>query len=230
VGIGSAPNGHFMSRAAQLGRGSFTFIGDVDEVAEKMGALFAKLEHPVLSDITVEWPAELNAETSPGKLPDLYLGEPVVLSAQVQGPIDGMVVVRGRSGEEAWRAEFDLAGARDGRGMGVIWARRQVDALSDSINAGADAEEVRRQIVEIALRHHIVTRHTSLVAVDVTPLRPEGLGLDTEAVPANLPDGHSHDGYFGVLPKTATPGLLHLIFALIAAGLAFVAYMARRVS
>jgi Ca-activated chloride channel family protein len=230
VGIGSAPNGHFMSKAAQIGRGSFTFIGDVEEVGEKMGALFAKLEHPVLSDITVEWPAELNAGFSPEKLPDLYLGEPVVLSAQVQGPIAGKVVVSGKAGAETWQAEFDLAGARDGKGMGVIWARRKVDALADSVNAGADAEEVRKQIVEIALRHHIVTRHTSLVAVDVTPLRPDGVGLDTEAVPANLPNGHSHEGYFGALPKTATSGMLHLIFAMIAAALAFVAYMSRRVS
>ena len=54
IGIGSAPNSHFMTKAAQLGRGSFTYIGDVAEVAEKMGALFGKLEHPVLSDIVVE--------------------------------------------------------------------------------------------------------------------------------------------------------------------------------
>ena len=76
VGIGSAPNSHFMTKAAQLGRGSFTYIGDIAEVGEKMGALFGKLEHPVLSDIVVEWPASVSAEGYPQKLPDLYLGEP----------------------------------------------------------------------------------------------------------------------------------------------------------
>lgn len=230
VGIGSAPNGHFMAKAAQLGRGSFTFIGDVEEVGEKMGELFAKLEHPVLSDILAVWPAELNAEVSPETLPDLYLGEPIVLSARVQGPIAGKVRLHGKAGDETWQAEFDLAGAHDGKGMGVIWARRKVDALNDSIHGGADAEEVRRQIVEIALRHHIVTRHTSLVAVDVTPVRPDGAGLDTESVPANLPDGGSHEGYLGVLPKTATPGMLHLMFAMIAAALAGIVFLTRSVS
>jgi len=230
VGIGSAPNGHFMAKAAQLGRGSFTFIGDVEEVGEKMGELFAKLEHPVLSDIVAEWPAELNAEVSPETLPDLYLGEPIVLSARVQGPIAGKVRLHGKAGDDTWQAEFDLAGAHDGKGMGVIWARRKVDALTDSVHGGADAEEVRRQIVEIALRHHIVTRHTSLVAVDVTPVRPDGAGLEAESVPANLPDGGSHEGYFGALPKTATPGMLHLMFAMIAAALAGIVFLARRVS
>ncbi len=230
IGIGSAPNGHFMSRAAQLGRGSYTFIGDVEEVGEKMSALFSKLEHPVLSDITVEWPAELHAEHSPEKLPDLYLGEPVIISAQVQGPVGGKVLLRGRAGSEVWQAEFDLAGAHDGKGMGVIWARRKVEVLTDSLHEGADAGEVRRQIVEIALRHHIVTRHTSLVAFDVTPARPHGTGMETEAVPVNLPDGGTHAGYFGALPRTATPGMFHLALALIAAALAFVVFLSRRVS
>jgi len=38
-----------MTKAAQLGRGTFTYIGDVAEVGEKMAALFGKLEYPVLS-------------------------------------------------------------------------------------------------------------------------------------------------------------------------------------
>lgn len=230
VGIGSAPNGHFMTKAAQLGRGSFTYIGDVAEVGEKMAELFAKLEHPVLSDIAVEWPADLNAQSSPEKLPDLYLGEPIVLSALVQGPLTGKVSVRGQAGGESWVAEFDLANAHGGKGMGVIWARRKVDALMDSINEGANREEVRQQIVDIALKHHIVTRYTSLVAVDVTPARPEGEDLDIQAVPANLPDGGSHAGYFGSLPKTATPAALHLVLAMLAAALGLMFYRARRVS
>ncbi|HEX7811821.1 MAG TPA: marine proteobacterial sortase target protein [Burkholderiales bacterium] len=230
VGIGSAPNGHFMTKAAQLGRGSFTYIGDVGEVGEKMAELFGKLEHPVLSDIAVEWPAELNAQSSPEKLPDLYLGEPIVLSALVEGPLTGKVKIAGRAGGEAWTAEFDLSNAHAGKGMGVIWARRKVEALMDSIQEGADREEVRQQVVGIALKHHIVTRYTSLVAVEVTQARPQGEPLDSEAVPVNLPDGGSHAGYFGSLPKTATPATLHLILALLAAAVAFVALMARRVS
>jgi Ca-activated chloride channel family protein len=41
VGIGSAPNSYFMRRAAEIGRGTFTYIGKLDEVNEKMQALFA---------------------------------------------------------------------------------------------------------------------------------------------------------------------------------------------
>ena len=40
VGIGSAPNSHFMARAADFGRGTHTYIGRIDEVQENMTELF----------------------------------------------------------------------------------------------------------------------------------------------------------------------------------------------
>jgi Ca-activated chloride channel family protein len=228
VGIGSAPNSHFMTKAAQLGRGSFTYIGDIAEVGEKMGALFGKLEHPVLSDIVVEWPASVSAESYPQKLPDLYLGEPVVLSARAEGLLSGKVVVRGQSGEQPWSARFDLDRAHEGKGMGVIWARRKIESLTDSQQDGADKDKVREAIVDLALKHHLVTRYTSLVAVDLTPARPDGQPLDAQAVPPNLPQGWSHEGVFGSLPKTATPARLNLILAVLAGLLAVGVYVWRK--
>src|SRR5512134_1468234 len=53
VGIGSAPNGHFMTRAAEFGHGTFTYIGKLDEVEERMSRLFQALESPVLTGIEV---------------------------------------------------------------------------------------------------------------------------------------------------------------------------------
>lgn len=228
VGIGSAPNSHFLTKAAQFGRGSFTYIGDVAEVGEKMGGLFAKLEHPVLSDIVVEWPASVSAEGYPQKLPDLYLGEPVVLSVRAEGLLSGKVVVRGQAGGEPWSSKFDLRYAHDGEGMGVIWARRKIESLTDTLQEGADKEKVREAVVDIALKHHLVTRYTSLVAVDVTPARPDGEPYDSQALPVNLPHGWSQEAVFGSLPRTATPAPLHLILALISALLAFLIYMRAR--
>ena len=52
VGIGSAPNSFLMTRAAELGRGTFTHIGSVDQVEERMRGLFEKLESPVVTNLT----------------------------------------------------------------------------------------------------------------------------------------------------------------------------------
>jgi Ca-activated chloride channel family protein len=55
VGIGSAPNSHFMRKAARFGRGTFTHIGSPKEISAKMRELLGKLESPVLRDVRVAW-------------------------------------------------------------------------------------------------------------------------------------------------------------------------------
>ena len=95
VGIGSAPNSHFMTKAAQFGRGTFTYIGDVREVQEKMGALFRKLESPVLTDVSIEWPVA--TEAWPKAIPDLYAGEPIVVAASLDSIDRGTRCARARA-------------------------------------------------------------------------------------------------------------------------------------
>ena len=215
VGIGSAPNGHFMTRAAEFGHGTFTYVGDVREVEEKMGRLFAILESPVLTGIEVAWPAGAAVEAWPARVPDLYLGEPVVVSARIQGDAD-QVAVSGRRGAETWTAAMGMAGSRRGPGASVLWARRKIEALLDSVHEGADPEEVRRSVIALGLEHHLVTKHTSLVAVDVTPSRPGDAALYAGALPTNLPHGWSYEGVFGELPQTATAAPLDAFLALLA--------------
>ena len=70
-----------MTRAAELGRGTFTHIGSVDQVEERMRDLFAKLESPVVTDLTANF-SDGEADMTPAVLPDLYRGEPLVLAAQ----------------------------------------------------------------------------------------------------------------------------------------------------
>jgi len=82
VGIGSAPNSYFMTAAAQAGRGTGVFIGDVNEVQEKMDALFAKIDAPAVVDLEIDGLPE-GSEISPYPIPDVYAGDPVVLTVRM---------------------------------------------------------------------------------------------------------------------------------------------------
>jgi Ca-activated chloride channel homolog len=220
IGIGSAPNGHFMSKAAELGHGTFTYVGDVREVEEKMDRLFAVLESPVLTGIEVSWPLGAAVESWPQQLGDLYLGAPIVLAARFEGKAPAEVVISGRRLGEPWNVRLPIARGRTRDGVAVLWAERKVRALGDSIHDGADQEQVRAQIVALGLEHHLVTPHTSLVAVDVTPTRPEDAALASGAVPAILPNGWAFEAQWGALPQTATPAPLHATITLVALVLA----------
>jgi Ca-activated chloride channel family protein len=224
IGIGSAPNSFFLTKAAQFGRGTFTYIGDVQEVASKMDALFRKLESPVLTDLAVTWPGA--TEMWPQQVPDLYAGEPVVVVAAVDA-LAGDVTISGRRGGARWSARLPLDVSGNEPGIGVLWARAKIDALTDALKGGGSEAEVRKATIDVALAHHLVSRYTSLVAVDVTPTAPPGTASIANALPTNLPAGWSYDAVFGIA-QTATPAALHLLLGMGALLLAAIAWASAR--
>ncbi|WEX86118.1 marine proteobacterial sortase target protein [Sinorhizobium garamanticum] len=205
VGIGSAPNSHFMTKAAEYGRGTFTLIGSESEVATRMVELFEKLESPVMTEISAAFDGVAAADITPDPMPDLYRGEPVVLTAELAGTApEGKLRIVGKAGDQPWRVEMDIAKAAAGDGIAKLWARRKIDDLEASGAAIADPSELGRQIETVALAHHLVSRVTSLVAVDVSPSRPAGEPLSGAKVPLNLPEGWDFGKVFGEDP--AEPG------------------------
>lgn len=209
IGIGSAPNSYFMRHAAEFGRGTFTYIGKLEEVQEKMGLLFRRLEQPVLTDLAIDQSGWEQAEFFPSIIPDVYAGEPLLLTVRATA-LPKTLVVTGRRGGQPWRAELALDPTRTRDGLGVFWARRKIGELSETFTASPDPAALRKSIVDLALQHHLVSRFTSLVAVDVTPVRPAGDPLRTAAVPTNLPHGQQYEQFFG-LPQTATPARQDLL-------------------
>ncbi|HEX9670018.1 MAG TPA: marine proteobacterial sortase target protein [Thermoanaerobaculia bacterium] len=189
VAIGAAPNVPFLRRAAELGRGSWTHIPTLDRVAAAMADLFARLEAPLLREIEVAW-SDAEAEAWPRRVPDLYLGEPLVVAARLRGP--GSVAVAGERGGRSWREELPAAVEVKAAGLDKLWAGRKVQALTDGLLEGADADEVRREVVALGLRHHLVTPYTSLVAVDTepsAPAAPAATAAPPRLLPLNQPQG-----------------------------------------
>ncbi len=196
VGIGSAPNSYFMTRAATLGRGTFTRIGQTSEVRAKMLALFGKLERPVMTDITLEWSDGRRVESYPAPVPDLFQGDPIVVAAR-DIPDSGRLIVGGLVGGKPWRTGIDLDGQPDSPGARVIWARHKIRHLMEQIHFGQSPTSVEMAVSAVAHDHHLMSAYTSLVAVDATPIRPPDALLESMDMPTNLPHGWDFDAVFG---------------------------------
>ena len=206
VGIGSAPNAYFLNRAASFGRGTATLIADLAEVQERMEALFRKLESPVAGDLEVHWNDEV--EMWPERIPDLYAGEPVLVSAKLQRFV-GEVRLRGRRGDRPFEVSLPLTPGASETGIHKLWARRKIAHWMAQGTAGAPPEQVREEVLAVALEHELVSKFTSLVAVDVTPRRPLDELLASSKVPNHTPAGFSPMPVPGVLlPQGATPAPL----------------------
>ena len=204
VGIGSAPNTYLMTRAAELGRGAFTHIGSVDQVEERMRDLFSKLENPAVTGLTAKF-SDTAADFTPTVIPDLYRGEPLVLAAKLD-KLKGSVEIKGRIGDRPWVVTLPLANAAEGKGLSKLWARRKIsEAEVARTTRQMSPEEADKTILALALQHQLVSRLTSLVAVDTTPSRPEGQPLKLTDLPLNLPAGWDFAKVFGDRPQLPAP-------------------------
>ncbi len=184
IGIGSAPNSYLLTKLADFGRGAFTFIGNQKEVSLKMNRLFEKLESPALIDIEVNFPPEINAELALDVIYDLYAGE-TITAAYKMNALPSSLEIIGKTIDGEFRKNITLNASKNTKGIDILWARRKIDRLTDIHNNAYTRrllELSKKDIVELALDYHLVSKFTSLVAVDITPVRPETEELVTQAI------------------------------------------------
>ena len=219
VGIGSAPNRHFMREAARWGRGSYTAIQGPSDISGPLQALFDAMEAPVMTDVRVQWPASSGAaESFPERVGDLFQGEPLVSVVRGVSP-QGSLTVSGRLPDgTAWNRQLDLQQSAPATGVHRHWARAKLDSLLAVGTVSGDTVD-EAAATSLAMRHGLMSPYTSFVAVDTTRSRDTEAALVSDQIPTLLPAG-SQPGMLRY-PQTATVapllvalGLVGLMFAL----------------
>jgi Ca-activated chloride channel homolog len=218
IGIGSAPNAQFIERAATSGRGSSIVIRGPAEVGERMRELFGKLDRPALRDLNLSWPG--TADSYPQRLPDLYAGEPLIVVAKLSN-LHGTLEARGASSESPWAASLPLQRAASTPGIARLWAQRKIESLEQSIDRGANADDVRNQVLQLAIDHHLVSKYTSLVAIEQTPVRDAASDLVSKRISNGQPTGSL--AYASTATSARLQALIGLILLLVAAPLGWYA-------
>ncbi|MCX5791529.1 MAG: VIT domain-containing protein [Elusimicrobia bacterium] len=80
--------------------------------------------------------------------------------------------------------------------MGPLWARARITDLERLNYRGEDAD-AREKIIQLALEHKLVTRFTSFVAVDESPVQANWKKPLVVPVESELPEGTQYEGFFG---------------------------------
>ena len=212
IGIGSTPNSYLMRKTAEFGRGTFTYVGKVADVKDRLDTLFKKLEHPVLSDIQFDRTGWVGLEPFPSRIGDLYEGEPIVLAIKASS-LPNQANLLGQRGTQPWSLSVSTQQTTARGGLSVYWARQKISALMDEAFTGTAEETVRKGVLDVAFAHHLVSKYTSLVAVDVTPVRPTGMSKGEQLQGVRSVEDQENIAMAG-LPKTGTDGQVRLMLGL----------------
>ena len=166
----------------------------------------------MLSDLRFDQAGWIGIEQYPARIPDLYEGEPLVLAVKARS-LPEHTVLHGQIGTRPWSLPVSTKQATARSGLSVHWARQKISALMDEAVAGRTEDSIRTAVLDVALAHHLVSKYTSLVAVDMTPARPTEKPLTDHVLATNPAHGQDYHAIFG-LPQTATSGPIHLLLGI----------------
>lgn len=205
-GTGNSVNRFLIDKMAAEGGGEAEYVllnSASDDVAKRF---HAKIANPALTDISIGVEGVKVDEVYPKEPTDLWDRTPIVLKGRFAGSGKGVVTLRGYSAGKPYEERIEVAfpAQEDGNAaIRPIWARAKVDSLMsrDWMVMGGqepdgDRKAIREAIVEVALKHSLMTPFTSFVAVEETIKTEGGKPVKVE-VPVEMPEGVTHDGVFG---------------------------------
>ena len=133
-----------------------------------MADFFKRISHPALVDVSVDWGSMQVSDVFPQRVPDLFVGRPVILTGRFTGDGETTIKVRGKVGGEVREFEvpvkLDDAGASH-KGIASVWARMKLAELSDQAMWQNDSN-IPQMIKQVALEHGLMSAYTAFVAVD----------------------------------------------------------------
>ncbi len=197
-GVGNSVNRYLLDKMAEFGRGTVEYVLLEDKADESVARFYDRIRNPYLTDLEIDWGGIPVEDVYPKTIPDLFLGQPVVLHGKYKEPGKGKLRLRGKLGGRRYEQEVEvlLPGERlEGEAIGTLWARARIEDLSNE-NIVTPTPRLEEQITEVALAHDLVSAYTSFVAVEKTFVTGSEEPVLVE-VPVTMPDGVSYWGVFG---------------------------------
>ncbi|HJR63374.1 MAG TPA: VIT domain-containing protein [Gemmatimonadaceae bacterium] len=202
-GIGSSVNRFLIDGVGEHGGGGSHVVipRDPEHASVAVRRLFDMIDSPVLVDVAIDWNGLPVRDVYPARVRDLFAGQTISVLGRFEAPAQGTAYVTGRVGARRVRypVTVELPEARsENAALAPAWARHRIAELSSEL-LGADADrtvELTRQITELAIRHRLVSRFTSFVAVDESRVVGDGRPMRI-LQPVEMPEGVSYEGVFG---------------------------------
>ena len=199
-GVGSSPNRYLLDKMAEFGHGAVQYLLLNDRAAEPIRDFYERIRSPYLTDLVVDWEKIHVSEIYPPEIPDLFLGQPVVLFGAYEQAGAGEITLRGRLGGQPYEQRLGIELPERsvvGEAISSLWARSKIEDLSNQQIANPQPSIIEA-ITDLALAHRLVSAYTSLVAVDdrqrSAPVEPPLV-----EVPVPAPDGMNVEGGIGVI-------------------------------
>jgi Ca-activated chloride channel family protein len=197
-GVGSSVNRFLLDGLAEEGRGEVQYHLPGTDAQTEVAEFYDRIRNPYLTDVEITWEGIDVRDVFPRRVPDLFQGRPLVVHARTEDTGRGAVRVRGKIAGRTWEKRIPLDVPRREGGnpaLGSLWARAAIGDLERRMVRG-ETPDLVDAVTQLGLRHRLVTKYTSFVAVEERMVVSNGRPTAVR-VPVEMPDGVSWEGVFG---------------------------------
>jgi Ca-activated chloride channel family protein len=202
-GTGNSVNRMLIDGIANEGGGEADYVLLNTSGAEVGKKFYDRISSPVLTDVSVDFGKLDVKEVFPKDISDVWAEKPLYIKGKYLKPGAGTVTLRGFAAGKPYTQTMQVNFPEinhNNEVLGSIWARAKVDRLQSEDYAGIQSgnlnKEIKDEIIQTALEHHIMTNYTSFVAVEEKTVTKDGVSK-TVTVPVELPDGVDREAIFG---------------------------------
>jgi len=193
-GVGNSVNRYLLDRMAKLGKGAVAYVGLDESAGEIIDLFYDRISHPMLTDMTIDWGRMVVTDMYPRRVPDLFVGRPIILTGRFEGKGKTNIRIAGKVCDEFQDISIpaDLSdSSAEHKGIACVWARKKIEDLANQATYDK-TRDLPRQIRETALEYGLMSAYTAFVAVDSSRKTMGDHGV-TVVVPGPVPDGVRYD-------------------------------------
>lgn len=179
-GIGRLCNHYFLKQLSSIGRGLYDAAFSQDRIETRMERMMEASSRPVLTEVAlgIESTSVTDVAMYPFPIPDLYSGQPLLLSATFRGTLPQAITIAGNLPDgQRWEQEVPVYYA-SGVPLEKVFAKQQIDLLSAKAWLlegfdSASAKATREQVQQLSIREGMPSPHTTVVAFETSKGRYE---------------------------------------------------------
>lgn len=209
LGIGSSADRHLVKGLARAGLGTSEFTTEGEMIAPKVIKQLKHCLQPNLKDVVINWGDNVdttNSSQAPSIVPSLYTGSRVQVfraidnkNATIPSVVKISAELSGQDQDEGYEEEIAVDDSvLTGNLLHKMFARKMIQELEEREEM-EDKNEVKQLITEIAMKYQLMSKHTSIVAVD-TKENNTCQPMQSRSIQSQVPHGF-HGMYGGGGPQ-----------------------------
>jgi Ca-activated chloride channel family protein len=175
-GVGYDVDTFLLDSLAQENQGSSIYVKPGERLDEVLSSFFAKINTPVLTNLSLDFGNISTHDVLPLPLPDLFAGSQIIVTGRYHKAGNSSITLTGEVNGQTQTFIFpeqvfpESSTDKGNSALPRLWATRKVGYLLNQIRLSGPDQETIDQIVKLSIRYGIVTPYTSYLVTEDMPL------------------------------------------------------------